>query len=326
MEITGIGNGKNYPIIIGNNIIDNIINYFSSSKKALVLFDNNVNKMYIERIKSLGFNTFVYYTYGEKSKTIECYLEIMNILIINHFSRNDLIISIGGGATTDLGGFVAGSYKRGLNLINIPSTTLSMIDAAIGGKNAIDFNGVKNVIGSFYDPSLVIVDFDLLKTLDENTFNQGLVEAIKCGLICDEELFEMFLKDDFHDNLLEIIARSIKIKNDIVKKDYFDHNERKVLNFGHTFAHALESYSNYKISHGEAVAFGMMQVIDKKYLSKLEKALNSLKINYEFDVARSDLIEYIKNDKKSDDSYIDLVLLERIGKAKIIKTKISELV
>ena len=334
MIICGAGRRNSYPIIIGINNINIINDYFSSSEKALIVIDNKVNKDFITKIEELGFNTFVYYTDGEKSKTFECYLELNNILIENSFSRNDLIISVGGGATTDLAGFVASTFKRGINLINIPSTTLAMVDAAIGSKNAIDYQGIKNVIGSFYDPSLVIIDLDLLDTLDKETFNAGLVEAIKCGLINDKDLFNIFVNNDIktiqdyknNDVLIEIIRRAVEVKTKIVEEDYYDKDVRKYLNFGHTFAHALESYSNYEITHGNSVAFGMLKVIDDKLKPLLKKALDNINIKYDYDINNNELIKYIINDKKAFGDYIDIVTVESIGQAKLIKKKISELV
>ena len=334
MIICGAGRRNSYPIIIGINNINIINDYFSSSEKALIVIDNKVNKDFITKIEELGFNTFVYYTDGEKSKTFECYLELNNILIENSFSRNDLIISVGGGATTDLAGFVASTFKRGINLINIPSTTLAMVDAAIGSKNAIDYQGIKNVIGSFYDPSLVIIDLDLLDTLDKETFNAGLVEAIKCGLINDKDLFNIFVNNDIktiqdyknNDVLIEIIRRAVEVKTKIVEEDYYDKDVRKYLNFGHTFSHALESYSNYEITHGNSVAFGMLKVIDDKLKPLLKKALDNINIKYDYDINNNELIKYIINDKKAFGDYIDIVTVESIGQAKLIKKKISELV
>ena len=222
-------------------------------------------------------------------------------------------------------GFASSTYKRGLTFINIPSSTLSMIDSSIGGKTAINFNGIKNVIGSFYQPSLVLIDFDLLKSLPQRHFNNGLIEALKAGYIYDPSILDLF-SQDINSNLEEIIIKSIIVKKHFVEEDEKEQNIRKILNYGHTFGHGFESLGGFNDSlyHGEAVGLGMLVVSKDK--ERLISYLNKLDIKYDFEISSQELIKIILNDKKVDGKYIDLILVDNIGESYIKKTSIEDLI
>ena len=324
MNICSKISNQEYEILIGNGLIKNIQKYVIIPPKVLIVYDRLVDDDFLESLTGLTKETYLYEVkVKESKKSFKEYKKILSVLIKNEFSKNDMIIALGGGVVTDLCGFVASSYKRGIKLLSLPSTTLSMVDASIGGKNGINFKGIKNSVGSFYLPYKVIIDLDVLKSLDERNFNSGLVEAIKCGLIKDNELFNLFL-GDINNNLEEIIYRAIKVKCDLVEKDFYDKNERKLLNFGHTFAHAIEAKMNFKVLHGEAVAFGINKMLQGEIKEEVNKIFDKLNIKYDFNYSIMDLIDFIKQDKKVYDDFIDLVVVDEIGKGYIKKMNIAE--
>ena len=232
---------NSYSIILGYDILKTIDNYCSLNRKVLIISDNNIPNLYSDIIldKCLEGYKFIIES-GEKSKNIDNYCLINKFLLDHKFSRNDLIIAVGGGVVGDLSSFVASTYKRGIDFINVPTSSLAMIDSSVGGKTAIDFNGIKNSLGTFYQPKLVIIDFNTLKTLDKRNFNNGLVEALKVGLIKDKSIINLF--NNYESNIEEIIIKSLKAKINIVEKDEKEKKLRKILNFGHTIGHALEAY------------------------------------------------------------------------------------
>ena len=261
---------------------------------------------------------------GEETKSVASFLKIQDKLLEHNFSRKDIVIALGGGVIGDLVGFASSTYKRGLTFINIPTSTLSMIDSSIGGKTAINFNGIKNIIGTFYQPSLVVIDFDLLKSLPVRHMNNGLVEALKAGYIYDPSILDLFSKD-IDSNIEEIITKSIIAKKYYVENDEKEENIRKILNYGHTFGHGFESLGGFseKLYHGEAVALGM--VIISKEKERLISYLDKLDIKYDFEIDSKELINIILNDKKVDGDYIDLIKVDERGKGYISKTPINEL-
>ena len=274
---------NSYKVILGNNILKDLSSYYSLDKKVLVLTDDIVPSSYSDEVLKQTKEGYKYIIkHGEESKNINYYILINKFLLEHEFTRNDLIIAVGGGVVGDLGAFVASTYKRGIDFINVPTSTLSMIDSSVGGKTGIDFNGVKNVIGTFYEPKLVLIDFDTLKTLDERNYNNGLVEALKMGLLFSEELLNLF--NNPKGNIEKIITKSIEYKIKVIKQDEFELNERRILNLGHTFGHAFE-ISN-KCLHGEGVAKGLMYVINNPLLKiRVKSILNKLNIplNYFID-------------------------------------------
>ena len=301
---------NSYKVILGNNILKDLSSYYSLDKKVLVLTDDMVPSSYSDEVLKQTKEGYKYIIkHGEESKNINYYILINKFLLEHEFTRNDLIIAVGGGVVGDLGAFVASTYKRGIDFINVPTSTLSMIDSSVGGKTGIDFNGVKNVIGTFYEPKLVLIDFDTLKTLDERNYNNGLVEALKMGLLFSEELLNLF--NNPKENIEKIITKSIEYKIKVVEQDEFELNERRVLNLGHTFGHAFE-ISN-KCLHGEGVAKGLMYVINNPLLKiRVKNILNKLNIPLNYFIDREEVFNLIKNDKKRNDDKISLVKVNYI--------------
>ena len=327
MEIKITLKENSYSIFTGRNILKDITSFYDfSNHKVLIVTDSNIPNEYYSLIKEkINVVDTLILNPGEDSKSFNSYLKIQEKLLEHNFSRKDIVIALGGGVIGDLVGFASSTYKRGLTFINIPSSTLSMIDSSIGGKTAINFNGIKNVIGTFYQPSLVLIDFDLLKSLPQRHFNNGLIEALKAGYIYDPSILDLF-SEDINSNLEEIIIKSIIVKKHFVEEDEKEQNIRKILNYGHTFGHGFESLGGFNDSlyHGEAVGLGMLVVSKDK--EKLISYLNKLDIKYDFEISSQELIKIILNDKKVDGKYIDLILVDNIGESYIKKTSLEDLV
>ena len=297
-----------YSVIIGNNILGSIDQYYSLNRKVLVISDDNIPSCYYEKVLNKCLNGYKYIIkHGEESKSIDNYLSINKFLLDNEFARDDLIIAIGGGVVGDLSAFVASTYKRGINFINIPTSTLAMIDSSVGGKTAINFEGVKNVLGTFYQPKLVLIDLDTLNTLDERHFNNGLIEALKMGIILDNEIIDLF--NDYKANIFDIIVKSLKAKIKIIEQDEKENNLRKILNFGHTIGHALEIL-NQDLLHGEAVAKGMLYMLSGVQKDEIKAIINKLNIPLNYYINNLDVINLIKNDKKVSNNKIDMIVIK----------------
>ncbi len=271
---------------------------------------------------------------GETNKNIETCVQIWTVLTEYGADRKSLILNLGGGVVTDLGGFVASTYKRGIDFINIPTTLLAMVDASIGGKNGVDLGNLKNQIGVINNPKMVLIDTNFLDTMPENEMRSGLAEMIKHGLIADKQYFEKFVKlteiDNSHLDLL--IHESIVIKNTIVLQDPTENGIRKALNFGHTLGHAIESFflehkTKKKLLHGEAIAIGMILesfiskekgLVSKQEYDQIKSLIQNLfgtiKINLE---EIDSILELMIHDKKNEYGKIQFSLLDGIGNIKI---------
>lgn len=319
---------KSYEVIVEKGIIKNITPYVDIEKKFLIVSDDRIPNVYINTIKKQLKKVDVFiFPHGENNKSLKNYQLVIDKLIQGDYSRKDYIIALGGGVVSDLAGFVASTYKRGMNLINIPTTTLAMVDASVGGKVALNFDKLKNVIGSFYHPNCILIDIDTLETLPKRHYINGVIEALKTGMIGDKELYNIFFNGDYRDHIEEIIYRSLQYKIKIVEQDEKEENIRKVLNFGHTFGHAYETYflmKNYL--HGEAVALGIVTISkDKPYLEDIKKIFTKWGIKLNINVEKDKIINIIRNDKKCDDDIVDLIIVDEIGKSKIVPTKIEDL-
>jgi len=326
---------KSYDIILERGVINNVGKYVNLNRKVLVISDDGVPKQHVDAVvkqcqNGQGFCHIV--KQGEGSKSFETYQELCQVLLDLNFSRKDLIIAVGGGVIGDLAGFVAATYMRGINFVNIPTTTLSQIDSSIGGKVAINLANVKNVIGAFYHPKIVLVDSDTLKTLPIRHFNNGLAEAVKSGLIYDAKLFELFETTDIKQSIDQVIYRSLSVKKDIVEKDEKEENLRKTLNFGHTIGHGVEGASNFNISHGAAVAAGMimesliavnMGKLDEKSMDRLIGVLKFFNLyDIKSGLDKKKIFELVEKDKKKTGGNIKMPLPIGVGNA-IITSEVT---
>jgi 3-dehydroquinate synthase len=306
--------------------------------KIFVLVDNNTHEYclprFLSKLEAKVAIEIIEIEAGETHKTIDTCVGVWNTLSDLDADRKSLMINVGGGVVTDLGGFVACTFKRGISYINIPTTLLSMVDASVGGKTGVDLGHLKNQIGVISSPDIIIVDTKYLDTLPKNQMRSGLAEMLKHGLINGENYWNKFknLSNLNLEDLDQLIYESVLIKKHVVDTDPFEENLRKTLNYGHTLGHAIESYylSNpHKIDllHGEAIAIGMVLA---SYISTIltglsESVNNEIKTVFKsfyghVDIAESEhaaIIELLKYDKKNEHGNINFVLLEAIGKPKI---------
>ena len=316
-----------YDVIIQRNILNNVSEYLSLQRKVLILTDDGVPSEYVLKVSSQCLNPIIVTVkQGEQSKNIDNYQLVMKTLIEHGFTRTDCLVSIGGGVVGDLGGFISSTYMRGIDFYNIPTTLLSQVDSSIGGKTAIDYNGIKNIIGSFYTPKCVLIDPNTLKTLDKRQLHAGLVEAIKMACTCSSSLFEIISKSkNLENDIDEIIFQSLQIKQKIVEEDLEEKGLRRVLNFGHTLGHIIESASNYKLLHGECVGIGMLSFSSDKARKQIKKLLKKYNLPTSYDLSLKDIEEYLIHDKKKTGDYIWIVSVENIGSYELKKIKIDEL-
>ncbi|WP_312641763.1 3-dehydroquinate synthase [Hydrogenoanaerobacterium sp.] len=333
---------ESYTILIGDDLLDHAgehIRGLTSSPRIAIVTDDIVAELYLQRLENSlrknGFDSICSYVFenGEHSKTLETAGKIYDFLAKHNITRSDLVIALGGGVVGDVTGFAASTFLRGLRYVQIPTTLLAQVDSSVGGKTAVDLSSGKNLVGTFWQPSLVLCDISLLSTLGSDIFADGAAEVIKYGAIRDKELFEMIASSDYAEHLEEIIHRCICIKRDIVQMDEFDTGERMLLNFGHTLAHAIENHSNYSIPHGKAVAVGMVMITKASTKAgitpvgateALERACNRFGLPTTVDFDLNQLVEICLNDKKRDNMHINVILLNQIGDAHICKMQIDD--
>ena len=312
-----------YSIWIGENSLSKLD--ISTYSKVAILVDENTKRDCLFKLPQIENALIIEIKSGEEYKNISTCNFIWEQLTINNFDRNALLINLGGGVIGDIGGFCAATYKRGLEFIHIPTTLLAMVDASVGGKLGIDFKGFKNQIGLFNNPKAVLISSEFLETLAESELKSGFAEVVKHALISDNSLWLKLKNTPFTDlDWEDIIDTSVQIKNKIVLADPFEKGERKKLNFGHTFGHAIESYYLEKrtpISHGEAVFMGMILEAEISDLSETNK--NEIK-NYilsnfalPYTPNKTYLHKFLLNDKKNQNEKINFTLLNGIGNCSI---------
>jgi 3-dehydroquinate synthase len=344
-ELTVRSIEKNYRVYI-DNTIDKFhtlleVNKIKVNDKVFLITDDvvfNIYKDVIELIKNETNCKVFYFIHGETNKSINTLQAIYNFLMENGATRNSTLIAFGGGIVGDLVGFAASTYMRGIKFINIPTTLLSQADSCIGGKMGYNYNGIKNAIGNFYNPVFVYVCIGFLKTLKNEQFRDGLGEAIKCGVIKDNQLLQFinnnykYILEKENDKLLHIVKECLIIKSGVIEQDFKDIGIRNILNFGHTVGHGIEVTSNFGISHGEAVGLGMLVAVklsESKLLLceevyvKLENLLKKLELPVKYKVDNYSSFMYAINHDKKNNGKIRFVLLEEIGKCKI-KVEITE--
>ena len=334
MSIISVGKGETkYNIhISGNNFPKTVLNkHLKNKNKILIITDDGIPKNHIKKLKNAINNKNVYIfslKSGEKSKSFSSYQKILNKLFELKFDRSDIVIAFGGGVVGDITGFSAATYMRGIKYIQIPTTLLAQVDSSVGGKTAINVAQGKNLVGAFYNPSLVIVSTYFLNTLSDEEFKSGLGEVVKYALIGNKKLRSIIERNaqkiiSREESVLKsIIEESIKTKSKIVTKDEKENGIRAILNFGHTFGHAIEAYKNYKgITHGAAITLGMViasrisfyEGYIKNY--QLDNVVNLISsIGLRTDYSKYNYIQlkkYIKSDKKIKNGKLNLVLIDK---------------
>lgn len=323
---------KSYDIHIGRGILKDIEDLIEpNNEQNFLISDENVYSLYGNYFKNLKGYEKIIVKPGEQSKSLETASYVLEQMLSYGGSRKSKVIAFGGGVVGDLGGFCSSVFMRGIEYIQIPTTILAQVDSSIGGKTGINFQNHKNIVGTFYQPSKVIMDLDLIQSLSQREILNGLGEIVKYGIIYDYEFFK-YLKGNI-DNIRKIhwdvmtyvIRRCCEIKSEIVSKDEKEQNLRKILNFGHTFGHGLESITNFsKYSHGEAVIIGMyyetllgktLGTLREEYFREIIGLLYSLKVNFDVkDYPLANLIDIMSKDKKSYDGKISFILPTERGK------------
>lgn len=317
----------------------------TKEKKLCIITDSNVDKLYgkevLKELKACArsVSKFVFEA-GEENKTLDTVKEAYKFLIENGFDRKDMLVALGGGVVGDLTGYVAATYLRGVDFIQIPTTLLSQLDSSIGGKTGVDFDGYKNMVGAFKMPRLVYMNISTLKSLDDRQFYSGFAEVMKHGLIKDSKFYEWQIENMYEicerdlDVLTELVERSCMIKKAVVEKDPEEKGERALLNFGHTIGHAIEKYMNFTMLHGECVALGCVAAA---YIS-LKRELLSADEYYEIrdmfvpfnlpisidNIDAKEILRLTKSDKKMEAGRVKFILLKKIGKAYIDRTVTDE--
>jgi 3-dehydroquinate synthase len=319
---------QSYNIILERGALNNAFSYLRLDRRVLIVTDSGVPKKYAEAIKSQSKNAIIYIIKeGEESKNINNYMELLKTLVENKFTRTDCVVAVGGGVCGDLAGFVASTYMRGIDFYNVPTTLLSQVDSSIGGKVAVDFYGVKNIVGAFYQPKAVLIDPEVLTTLDKRQLHAGLCESIKMAATSDRELFELIEKStNLEDDLDEIIYKSLLIKKDVVEKDPNEKGLRKVLNFGHTIGHAIEgAYNLNGYLHGECVGMGMLYMCSDSVKARLKSILEKYEIPMAEKISEKELIKYISVDKKANGSKITIIYVESLGSFEMREIEIKDI-
>ena len=311
-----------YSIYLERGALSRAREYFNLDRNVLIVTDSGVPREYAETIASQCFESMtVVFPEGEASKNFDTYKNILEALVKGDFTRTDCVVAVGGGVTGDMAGFAAATFMRGIDFYNVPTTVLSQVDSSVGGKTAIDFVGYKNIVGAFHQPKGVIIDSDTLKTLPKRQISNGLAESVKMALTHDAELFSMFESDSIDIDI--VIERSIKIKQSVVEADEKESGLRKVLNFGHTVGHAIESNTPV-LYHGECVALGMLPMCSEDVRKRLIPVLNKLNLPTTVDCDTEKIIDTMGHDKKMSGDMISVVRVEKVGTFDITKVKFTD--
>lgn len=326
MNTIKVNLGENsYNVYVGKGLASEAKDLFDLDRKVLIVTDDGVPSEYAKQIAEQCKEAYIVTVpQGEGSKSIEAFSTLLSEMLRNGFNRNDCAVAVGGGVVGDLTGFAASSYMRGIDFYNIPTTVLSQVDSSVGGKTGINFGGVKNIVGAFKQPKGVIADINTLASLPDRQISNGLCEALKMAMNFDSALFELFENEDPREHLEEIITRSVKIKASVVEKDEKESGLRRVLNFGHTVGHGIESLG-LGYYHGECVALGMIPMCGEGVRERLIPILKKLNLPTEsnFDIDKA--FEAVSHDKKSTSSGIRAVFCEEIGTHTVKKVTVKEL-
>lgn len=336
--------GENsYNISIEKGMLSRLgdeVKKFYNGEKVFIITDENVNKYYGEKVeeslKKAGFNTRkLVLKAGEETKSFNTLPIIYNELLDFKLTRKELIITLGGGVIGDLGGFAASSFLRGVPFIQVPTSLLAQVDSSVGGKVAVDLPKGKNLVGSFYQPKAVFIDPEVLNTLPEKFYKDGMGEVIKYGCIKDKDLFDKLYslknREEVMEHIEEIVYTCCDIKRIVVEKDEKDLGERMLLNFGHTLGHAIETFYNYKgYSHGEAVSVGMYNITlkseklgmtDEGTAERIKNILINYGLPYEMNIDDNEaIVNTIALDKKNLGSVLKIILIKSIGNSIIYST------
>lgn len=315
-----------YDVLVGHGLLARIGELIPLRRRVLIVTDSGVPAAYAEAVRRAAAEPVcVTIPQGEGSKSLSCLETLLSAMLEHGFSRSDCVVAVGGGVVGDLAGFAASIYMRGIDFYNLPTTVLSMVDSSVGGKTAVNLGGVKNIVGSFYQPRRVVADCDTLATLPPRQVSSGLAEAVKMALTSDAEGFALFEKDPLPP-MEELVSRAVAIKAAVVAEDEREAGLRRILNFGHTLGHALEAHEGLGgLTHGESVALGMLPMCAPAVRARLLPIWARLGLPTEMPAPMSTLFPYLLHDKKREAKSVYAVTVDEIGHGEIRKTPLSEL-
>ena len=342
MQTVRVNASKKYDVCIGGGLLESLHNCIQRDlkhKTVMVVSDDSVFNIFGDKLVSAlsgeGCRVLSFvFPHGEQSKNISTYSGLVNKMCISRMTRSDLIIALGGGVVGDLAGFAAATYQRGIEFIQIPTTLLAAVDSSVGGKTGVDLESGKNQIGAFYQPSQVLCDINMLKTLPEEEYKNGCAEVIKYAMIGSRELFESIRNTPVANNYEDVICKCVSMKKDFVEKDEHDLGLRMLLNFGHTVGHAVETCSHYTISHGKGVAIGMAVITKaavkfgycgERAYTELISLLKGYGLPTETSFSAEELAAVMMTDKKSSGDDITLIVPEKVGKCVAMKVHKNEM-
>ncbi len=319
--------GGGYDIYIGSGGGDVFLNKADLSRRVLILTDDGVPAEYAKRVAAAAREAYIYTVpAGEGSKSIETYNAVLTFMMEHDFTRSDCAVAVGGGVCGDLCGFCAASYMRGIDFYNVATTVLAQVDSSVGGKTAVNLGNVKNIVGAFWQPKAVCAPRDVLSTLSARQVSNGLAEALKMAVVFDEELFRVFESGEALERIEEVTARSVELKCAVVERDEREGGLRKLLNFGHTIGHGIESACGMGgLLHGECVAVGMLPMCSEKVYERLLPVLEKLSLPTHTDAAADDILAALHHDKKVSNGLVSAVFADEIGKGYIKEVPFEEL-
>ena len=336
MKVVTVTASKTYDIKIGPNLLNTVgieVQKLGKVQRVCIISDSTVFPLYGESVKnslvSAGFSvTSFVFPAGEEQKNAATYLEAVGFLAENRLTRSDLVVALGGGVVGDLAGFAAATYLRGIRFIQIPTTLLAAVDSSVGGKTAVDLPQGKNLLGAFWQPSLVLCDTNTLTSLPPDIFRDGCAEVIKYGILYDPSLFAALEQSGLDFDREAVIARCVELKRDVVALDEFDTGARMKLNLGHTIGHGVEARSNFALSHGKAVAIGMAIVSRASNCVDTPRILGILDrfgLPTTTEYPLEDIYRYTLSDKKRSGGTVNLIIPVKIGHCDIVPTPVEEL-
>ena len=325
---------RSYDIIVKSGSLENLYQFARLDRRVAVVTDSGVPAQYAQMVADQCKDAHIITVpQGEASKSFKILESVLKQMLEFGMGRGDLVIAVGGGVVGDLAGFAASIYMRGIDFINCPTTTLSMIDSSIGGKTAVDLGDTKNIVGAFWQPSLVLCDTACLDTLPKATFRDGCAEVIKYGILFDRDFFDYLSKTGMEFDREYVIERCVAMKRDVVDRDEFDVGARKLLNLGHTIGHSVEANSRFTLSHGQSVAIGTAIVaraaaakgiLSREDCGRILKTLRAYGLPVETGDDPEILAEIALSDKKRSGGTLDLIVPEAIGSCKVLPVPVSD--
>lgn len=332
-ESIEVGGRSPYLVTVGSGIGERVVADALGAQRVGLIHGpqpEQALRQITERLSAAGHEvTSIAVPDGESGKSLDVARDCWEMLGRNGFTRSDVIVGFGGGAVTDLAGFVAATWLRGVRLINLPTSLLGMVDAAVGGKTAINVSAGKNLVGAFHPPAAVIADLQFLGTLPEAEYRSGLAEVVKCGFIADPVILELLADDPTgRSHEAELVVRAVRVKAEVVSEDLTDLGRREMLNYGHTLGHAIESASGYSVRHGEAISIGMVfaaqlarhaGLLGRSSAARHSELLSAMGLPTTYGGPLADLLGPMRVDKKSRGNRLRFVVLEDIARPRILE-------